>query len=155
MVDYTTMTDRFTRDEIIEFMEQRIAFNRHLGLRVARLEEGFARLELPFREEFVGDPMRAALHGGVISMLIDTCGGCAVWTRVEAEDRVSTVDLRVDYLRPGPLQDLACEGSVVRAGNRVGVADMKVFSVEDPQRVVATGKGVYNIVRRHEGEGRP
>jgi len=85
-----------------------------------------------------------------MSALIDTCGGAAVWTRVESRDRVSTVDLRVDYLRPGPLEDLACEATVVRAGNRVGVADMKLFAVSAPERVIASGKGVYNIVRHEE-----
>jgi len=139
-----------TTEQVMQFMEQRVAFNRMLGIRITRLEDGFARMELAYREEFIGDPFRPALHGGVMSALIDTCGGAAVWTRVEPMDRVSTVDLRVDFLRPGPLKDLACEATVVRAGNRVGVADMKVFATDAPERVIASGKGVYNIVRRHE-----
>ena len=144
------MTDNVTLEQIIRFMEQRIPFNRFLGIQVKVLQDGFARMELPFRQEFIGDPIRPALHGGVVSTLVDTCGGCAVWTRVESLDRVATVDLRVDYLRPGPLADLACEATVVRAGNRVGVADMKLFAIEDPDRIIATGKGVYNIVRKSE-----
>jgi len=146
------MSSKYTHEQIVQFMEQRIPFNRYLGVRVTEMRDGFARLELAFRDELVGDPYRPALHGGVVSTLIDTCGGCAVWTKVEVMDRVSTVDLRVDYLRPGPLKDLACEGTVVRAGNRVGVADMKLFAIDYPDRIVATGKGVYNIVRRNEGE---
>lgn len=144
------MTSTVTLERIIQFMEQRIPFNRFLGIQVKVLQDGFARMELPFRQEFIGDPIRPALHGGVVSTLVDTCGGCAVWTRVDPQDRVATVDLRVDYLRPGPLADLACEATVVRAGNRVGVADMKLFAIEDPDRVIATGKGVYNIVRKSE-----
>jgi uncharacterized protein (TIGR00369 family) len=144
------MTANVTLEQILQFMEQRIPFNRFLGIQVKVLQDGFARMELPFRQEFIGDPVRPALHGGVVSTLVDTCGGCAVWTRVDTQDRVATVDLRVDYLRPGPLADLACEATVVRAGNRVGVADMKLFAIEDPDRIIATGKGVYNIVRKSE-----
>jgi uncharacterized protein (TIGR00369 family) len=132
----------------IQFMEHQVAFNQFLGIRITKLDTGFARMELPYRDEFLGDPFRPALHGGVISTLVDTCGGAAVWTTVQSTDRVATVDLRVDYLRPGPQADLACEATVVRAGNRVGVADMKLFATGDPERVIATGKGVYNIVRR-------
>jgi uncharacterized protein (TIGR00369 family) len=139
---------RTSDEQIIEFMEQQVSFNRWLRIRVARLDTGFARLELPYRDEFLGDPLRGALHGGVISTLVDTCGGAAVWTTVQSTDRVATVDLRVDYLRPGPQADLACEATVVRAGNRVGVADMRLFATDDPERTIATGKGVYNIVRR-------
>jgi uncharacterized protein (TIGR00369 family) len=138
---------RGSMEPVIELMERRIPFNSFLGLRVDQMGAGFARFSLPFRPEFIGDPVRPALHGGVISMIIDTCGGAAVWSLIEIEDRVSTVDLRVDYLRPGPAKDLVCEATVLRIGNRVGVADMKTFAADDLQTVIASGKGVYNIKR--------
>jgi len=139
------------QEPLVLLMEQLIPFNRHLGLRVGELRPGYARLELPFRPEFIGNPLLPALHGGVLSMLIDTCGGAAVWTQIGQEDMVSTVDLRVDYLRPGPPRDLVCEGVVLRIGNRVGVVEMKVFVAEEPEKIVASGKGVYNIRRPRDG----
>lgn len=142
------MSDDDSERNIRLFMEQQIPFNRFLGIRVAVARDGFARFELPFREELVGDPFRPALHGGVLSTLIDTCGGCAVFTAARDEDRVSTVDLRVDFLRPGPLQDLGCEARVLRIGNRVGVTEMRAFPLSDEERVIASGMGVYNV-RRH------
>ena len=39
---------------------------------------------------------------------------------------------------------------MVRVGNRVAVTDMKLFAVESPERIIATGKGVYNIKRSGE-----
>ncbi|MBI4699840.1 MAG: PaaI family thioesterase [Deltaproteobacteria bacterium] len=128
-------------------MNEQIPFNRFLGIRVGEVRDGFVALDLPFREEFVGNPMVPALHGGVLSALLDTCGGAAVWTQVDDGDSVSTVDLRVDYLRPGPLADLRCEGTVQRLGNRVGVVDMRLFATGNPERLIATGKGVYNVKR--------
>jgi uncharacterized protein (TIGR00369 family) len=136
--------------ELMQFFEGVIPFNRFLGMRIGRLDEGFVRLELPFREEFIGDPFRRALHGGVISTLIDTAGGFAVWTKVTLEDRVSTIDLRVDYLAPGHPELLIAEARVVRVGNRVGVVDIACLQPSDPDRVVATGKGVYNVKRKEE-----
>jgi uncharacterized protein (TIGR00369 family) len=130
-----------------EFMEETVPFNRFLGIRVGSIEPGHARLELPFRPELIGDPMRPALHGGVISALLDTCGGAAVWSNVSPTDRVSTIDLRVDYLRPGLSELLVAESRVLRLGNYVGVADLKAYHPSAPDQLVATGTGVYNIRR--------
>ena len=56
-----------------------------------------------FKPEFIGDPNREALHGGVLSTLIDTTGGLCCWSTLRHQnDRVSTIDLRIDYLLKGP-----------------------------------------------------
>jgi uncharacterized protein (TIGR00369 family) len=136
--------------EFLRFFEEVIPFNKFLGVKIVRAEDGFVRLEVPFRSEFIGDPMRPALHGGVISTLIDACGGFAVWTKISMEDRVSTIDLRVDYLSPGAPENVIVEAQVVRVGNRVGVVDARCFQPSDEQRTVATGKAVYNIKRKDE-----
>ncbi|MBI2897501.1 MAG: hotdog fold thioesterase [Deltaproteobacteria bacterium] len=133
-----------------EIMQMVIPFNRFLGFELTDLKPGFARMEVPFRDEFIGDPVRPALHGGVISALIDTCGGAACWTEIEPADRVSTVDLRVDYLRPGRKHRLVAEGRVIRIGNHVGVVDLTAFHSDSPSDLIACGKGVYNV-RRSEG----
>jgi uncharacterized protein (TIGR00369 family) len=128
-------------------MEELVPFNRVLGVKCTKAEEGFVRLEIPFRPELIGDPTRPALHGGVLSALADTAGGAAVWTTLEDERaRVSTIDLRIDYLRPGQPLLIICEAIVVRAGNRVGVTDMRVFHPSNEAETIATGKGVYNII---------
>jgi uncharacterized protein (TIGR00369 family) len=135
------------REFVRRIMSEMIPFNAYLGVQVDALDHGYAVLSVPFRPEFIGDPMRPALHGGVISALIDTCGGAAVWTTVKLTDRVSTIDLRVDYLRPGRTEALITEGRVIRAGNRVGVVTIRAFHPSDPTAIVAEGKGVYNIKR--------
>ena len=130
-----------------QVLEEFIPFNKFLGMKCVDLRRSFVRIELPFREEFIGDPLRKALHGGVISTLADVGGGMAVWSEIgDPRGRVSTIDLRVDYLRPGRAETIAVEASVVRQGNRVGVADMRLFHPSSPEESVATGKGVYNIV---------
>jgi len=138
--------------ELLRFFEDLVPFNKFLGIKLARAEEGFVRLELPFRPEFIGDAGRPALHGGVISTTMDACGGFAVWTKIGFDDRVSTIDLRVDYLAPGRAEAIVVEANVVRVGNRVGVTDMRCFQPSAPERVIATGKGVYNVKRRGDTE---
>jgi uncharacterized protein (TIGR00369 family) len=127
-------------------MESFIPFNAFLGVRVTSVSASSVVMEIPFRDVLVGDPLRPALHGGVLSALADTCGGAAVWVAVKnPHARISTIDLRVDYLRPAGLDTLIAEAHVVRLGNRVGVADVRLFSAGAPDVSVATGKGVYNV----------
>ena len=137
-----------TPEVLRQVMEELIPFNRFLGVKLTAVHKGFARLEIPFRDELVGDPMRPALHGGVLSALGDAAGGAAVWAGIDDDNaRISTIDLRIDYLRPARLTTLVAEATVVRVGNRVGVADVRIFNADeaDVADTVATVKAVYNI----------
>jgi uncharacterized protein (TIGR00369 family) len=135
-------------DLMREFFNREIPFNRFLGLTLVDLRDGFARLELPYRPEFIGDARRPALHGGVLSTLIDTAGGAATFTKIGADDACSTIDLRVDYLLPGSPELICAEATVIRIGNRVSAVDIRAFHPSAPDRTVATGKGVYSVYRR-------
>ena len=135
-------------EQLREFFIREVPFNKFLGMTLAELRDGFARLELPFRPEFIGDSRRPALHGGVISTLIDTAGGAATFSKITMEDTCSTIDLRVDYLLPGSAETLCAEATVIRIGNRVSAVDIRAFHPSAPDRTVATGKGVYSVYRR-------
>ena len=133
--------------EVRELFLEKIPFNRVLGIDIQQLSPGNVLFSVPFRPELIGDPVRRSLHGGVISAVADTCGGCAVWSAIGEEDRVSTIDLRVDYLRPGRSEELHCRGEVQRLGNRVGVAQISLFHPSSPDEPVAEAKGVYSVKR--------
>ncbi|MBI5497937.1 MAG: hotdog fold thioesterase [Deltaproteobacteria bacterium] len=141
------------RDAVMSFMEEQIPFNQYLGMKVVTLQRGRAVLELPARPEFTGDPFRPALHGGVISTLADTVGGLACFSLADVEDRASTIDLRVDYLRPGKVNTpLQAEAEIIRMGNRVAVANVVVFQEGDRAHPVAVAKGVYSMRRGRRTE---
>ena len=130
-----------------DLIENGLPFQKMLGIRVSEIEEGRVRLFIPFREDLIGDARRPAIHGGVISTLADVCAGFAVWTRCALTDRIATIDLRVDYLRPAGAADLYAEATVRLLGNRVGNAQVVLWSAEAPDAHVAEGRGVYNIRR--------
>jgi uncharacterized protein (TIGR00369 family) len=135
-------------DVIRELMEEHIPFNRVLGLKAQKLTPDEVELVLPYRDELIGDPLRPALHGGTISALIDTAGGAVAFLNVGEGDRVSTVDLVVDYLQPGPPADLVARARVVRRGNRVCISNVEVSRKDGTGGVIAQGRGVYNIVKK-------
>jgi uncharacterized protein (TIGR00369 family) len=135
-----------TPEDLLRVMEEHVPFNRYLGLRGESVGKGVCVLVLPVRAEFVGDPRRPALHGGVVSMLIDTAGGVAAWSALSPGESVSTVDMRVDYLEPAGLgADLRAAAELMRKGNRV--CHVRV-AVTQGEVLVAEGRAVYNIHRR-------
>ncbi|MBI2376822.1 MAG: PaaI family thioesterase [Deltaproteobacteria bacterium] len=139
--------------EAVRGFMRSIPFNAMLGFELEELGPGYARMRLPFREDLIGDFIRGALHGGAVAALIDTCGGACVWTGIEIGDTLSTVDFRVDYLRPGRREDVVAEARLLRLGNRVGVTDIVAFHASAPGEPIATGKGVYNVRRSRRPQG--
>ena len=132
---------------LVAFFEEKIPFNKLLGMKVVSIAQGCCEMSIPIRPELVGDPSRPALHGGVISALADTVGGLAMLSKYldAGVPRVSTIDLRIDYLQPGTTDEtLTAVSEVIRIGNRVGVTNTVV---QQGDRVVAQARGVYNIVR--------
>lgn len=142
------------------FMEEQIPFNRVLGVRCVLLEPGHAVLRMPFREELIGNPFAHALHGGTLSALADAAGGAAVFSAAEPGSVVSTIDLRIDYLRPGAALDTQAEAEVTRIGGRVAVARIRLTQRADggnessevrvheaDRRVIAESTGVYAVRR--------
>jgi uncharacterized protein (TIGR00369 family) len=161
MSDPTMSAER--AEALAQFTEEGIPFNKALGIKVVTLRPGYCVLRIPWKDELTGDPFRPAVHGGVTAALVDTAGGMACYSALTSHrDRASTVDLRVDYLAPGPARDMVCEARVVRMGNKVAVAQMSVWPDEVPEpgseahgKPFATGHGVYNIVRRSGPQGGP
>ncbi|HCK76040.1 MAG TPA: thioesterase family protein, partial [Gammaproteobacteria bacterium] len=89
--------------------EERIPFNRVLGLRIERLGESDVVVRFDMRDELIGNFTRGNLHGGVISSVLDVVGGLVAFIALlkregvqsledEADkfSRLGTIDLRVD-----------------------------------------------------------
>lgn len=133
-------------EELLHVISEVVPFNRLLGIRGESVQPGRATLVLDVKPEHIGDTRRPALHGGVVSALIDTAGGAAAWSALGALESVSTVDLMVDFLEParvaGPLR---AEAELVRKGNKV--CHVRVRVTQDGL-LVAEGRAVYNIHKR-------
>lgn len=97
-----------------EMFVYHMPFNRALGMELERYEKEFAQLAFKNQPMMVGNWAQSILHGGVIASALDVAAGLvcvgSTLTRHEtiSEDelrqrlsRMGTIDLRVDYLRPG------------------------------------------------------
>ena len=73
-------------------------FSRLIGMRMVEMRPGEAVIEIEMRDE-LRQP-HGLLHGGVTATLIDTAMAFAVITKLDENEKASTVDLTVHYLRP-------------------------------------------------------
>ena len=134
-----------------QVMEEYIAFNKYLGLKVESFDLQAPRLRFDMRPELVGNPSRQILHGGVISATLDVAGGFAIMLSIAAETAVTptsfpnmgTIDLRVDYLRPGRGKYFIATARIVRKGSRIAVVHMELHN--DAGELIATGGAAYVI----------
>lgn len=143
--------------ELFHNIEDLIPFNRYLGLHADSIDESGAVVHLDMRDELIGNFQVGVLHGGVISATLDVVGGVAamvsaVLREESIEDSIqrlrptSTIDLRVDYLRPGAGKRFTARGFTLRAGSRVAVTRMEFHNETGELLAVGTGTYMYNYV---------
>jgi uncharacterized protein (TIGR00369 family) len=133
--------------------EEAVPFNRVLGLKVESLDPDAPKLRFDMRPELIGNPRRQILHGGVIAAVLDVAASFAIHLAVARQradepaeghfPTIGTIDLRVDYLRPGRGKHFIATGRVVRLGNRVAVAHMEMAN--DSGELIATGGAAYMV----------
>ena len=122
-----------------QIYEEKIVFNQTLGLRLTEIvPEGRVSARIDMRHELVGHFAYNRIHGGVISAALDAIGSAAVMAalaakhmdeppakRLERFGKLGTIDLRIDYLRPGIGEFFTIHAECLRVGSRVGTSRME------------------------------
>ncbi|MEF8855490.1 MAG: hotdog fold thioesterase [Haloarculaceae archaeon] len=129
------------RTEIVRDLFGRIPFHEHHDVEVLMATSRRAETKLPFEEALIGDPDRGAIHGGVVSSLVDLTGAAVFSGRCRS--LTPTIDLRVDFLEKAGRDALFANATVERVGSSIGVARI---AVESGDSICATGTGVYRLV---------
>lgn len=140
--------------EIIRRLDEQIPFNRLLGISILEIGRDRALMGVEMRDELVGNFTRRSLHGGVIATLLDLVGGLAVLVAIferagpdsqaaEAFSNFGTINLHVDYLRPGIGRSFEAAATLLRPGNKVAVARMELRN--DRSDLIAVGTGTYSL----------
>ena len=140
---------------LTDLIERRITFNQVLGLKVQQLLPQLL-LRFDMRPDLVGHDHYGRLHGGVISAALDGLGGGAIMVGLgerhpheTAEQvmhrflRIGTIDLRVDFLRPGLGQHFIASAEITRLGGRVGSTQMRLHN--DIGELIATAAAAYIV----------
>jgi uncharacterized protein (TIGR00369 family) len=114
-----------------------------LGLEFIHGERGKAVIRLPYAHHLQGNRQTGVIHGGVVTTLIDTTSGLAVFSLLNELEIVVTLDLRIDYLRPAtPDMAIYCEAECYRLANQVAFVRASAYQDDDKQ-TIAQSMGTF------------
>jgi len=139
-----------------DLFEQQIPFNHLLGLQITRIASDGVTARIAMQPELVGHFGHNRLHGGVISAGLDAMGGLAVMAAIGARHmdepplqrlqrfgKLGTIDLRVDYLRPGLGEAFELRAEVLRLGSRVASTRMEFLGADGT--LLSAGAAAYIV----------
>ncbi|MEI9534558.1 thioesterase family protein [Moellerella wisconsensis] len=134
----------------------KMPFNQLIGIKLMRLEMDFVQLALDNKAELIGNFSQQILHGGVIAAILDVAGGMVcinqLLTRIEPlshemiidrMSRMGTIDLRVDYLRPGRGNKFIASANILRNGNKISVTRSELHN--DKNQHIASATATYLV----------
>ncbi len=114
-------------------------FHAWLGVRLETLDDDGITMHLPWREEFVSDPVVRYTHGGILATLIDLAADYAIAARIGRG--VPTIDMRVDFHKAAMPGALTARARVIKLGGTLATAEAQVF--DEAGALIASGRGVY------------
>ena len=121
-----------------------------VGWRWTQVEEGRAVCEMEAAEKH-GNLM-GYLHGGFLCTIADAAMGVAFASTLEPGQAHTTIELKINYLRPVWRGVLTAEGKLVKRGNKVGMMECRIHDEE--QNLVAMSTGTFMALRGQDAKGR-
>ncbi|PWC16520.1 thioesterase family protein [Brenneria roseae subsp. roseae] len=129
------LTRETVRQLVADIFIYKMPFNGELGLELQHFEIDRATLTFARQDKLIGNALQKILHGGVMAAGLDVAAGlvCVGNTLLRHEtiseqefhqrlSRMGTIDMRVDYLRPGHGEHFTITSQLLRGGNKIAVA---------------------------------
>lgn len=121
-----------------------------IGFKLVSIGSGKAVIELEAGEEHA-NPM-GTLHGGVLCDISDAAMGMAYASRLQEGESFTTLELKINFLKPVWNAKLRAEGSVVNGGKTVGLVMCDVF--DEQERLIARASSTCMTLKGEQAEGR-
>ena len=121
-----------------------------LGIEVLGMEDGVCTMRLEADERH-SNPM-GTIHGGILCDLADAAMGMAYFSQLEPGESFTTLELKVNFLRPFWTGTLVARGRVVHRGRSVGLVECDV--VDAQERLIAHATSTCMTLRGDPAAGR-
>jgi acyl-CoA thioesterase len=129
---------------MLEFTEEiwkRSPFTKLLGLEIEKLEHGTCFSRLKIKDTFLNK--HSVVHGGVIYSMADVSMGVAVYSTLKSGDETSTVEIKINYLKPAKTSVLLCEAKTIKKGKNIAVMEAEIRSGENT--LIAKAMGTFML----------
>lgn len=121
-----------------------------IGIEMIEVEPGRAVMALEAGERHA-NPM-GTLHGGVLCDLADAAMGMAYAATLDEGETFTTLELKINFLKPVRTGRLIAVGHVVQGGRTVGLVECDV--TDEKNRLVARATSTCMTLRGDQAAGR-
>jgi uncharacterized protein (TIGR00369 family) len=123
---------------------------RLIGFEMTQIEPGRAVFELDAGPRHAS-PL-GTVHGGIIVDLVDAAMGCAHASQLEEGESFTTLELKINFMKPVWRSHLVAEGNVIRAGRTIGLVEGRV--TDETGSLVAFATSTCMTLRGDAARGR-
>jgi uncharacterized protein (TIGR00369 family) len=121
-----------------------------IGFQLISVDPGRATFSLDASERH-HNPM-GTLHGGILCDIADVAMGLAYGSTLEEGETFTTLELKINFLRPVKAARLVADGIVVQRGRTVGLAECSV--TDESGRLIAKASSTCLTLRGEQARGR-
>lgn len=121
-----------------------------LGFDLVEAGAGECTMKLEAGEQH-SNPM-GTIHGGVLCDIADGAMGMAFFSTLEEGESFTTLELKINFLRPFWTGTLLAHGKVLSRGKTVGLAECRI--VDDQDRLIAHATSTCMALRGDAAQGR-
>jgi uncharacterized protein (TIGR00369 family) len=121
-----------------------------IGIDLVEAADGQCTMRLEAGEQH-SNPM-GTIHGGIICDLADAAMGMAFFSTLSEGESFTTLELKINFLRPFWTGTLVAHGKVVSRGRTVGLTECRVLDAQE--RLIAHGTSTVMALRGSAAQGR-
>ena len=121
-----------------------------VGFEMTKVEVGRAVFELDAGPQHAS-PL-GTVHGGIVCDLVDAAMGCSHASLLDEGETFTTLELKINFMKPVWQAHLVAEGEVIKAGRTIGLVEGRV--TDDSGSLVAFATATCMTLRGDAAEGR-
>lgn len=118
-------------------------YSRELGLKLHKVEPDWCVIKVKPDERVVGNRSTGVVHGGVVTALLDSCYGLAIFVRMNELRAMATLDLRIDYLKGAtPGREIFGGAVCYKLGHELAFVRGAAYH-DSPEDPIATSAAIF------------
>jgi uncharacterized protein (TIGR00369 family) len=121
-----------------------------IGFKLTSVQSGQAAVEFEATERHA-NPM-GTLHGGILCDIADAAMGIAYASTLDEDESFTTLELKINFLKPVWKAKLRAVGKVVKRGRTIGLVECDV--TDDTGQLVARASSTCMTLRGEQARSR-
>ena len=136
--------------EIVAGTRERPPVGKLIGFEMTEVEPGRVVFEMDAGPQH-SSPL-GTVHGGIVCDLVDAAMGCAHASQLEDGETFTTLELKINFLKPVWEGHLVAEGKAIKSGRTIGLVEGRV--TDESGSLVAYATSTCMTLRGDQAQGR-